>query len=95
MECVGATNIAGDVEEDWPALSLETLVNRDPDVILDSRLGVEDEDDPIRYWRRFTTLAAVGSGRVRAVREPSLVRAGPRLPEALAALERLVWEDGR
>jgi ABC-type Fe3+-hydroxamate transport system substrate-binding protein len=96
LEAVGAANVSGDVDREWPGLSLETLVARDPEVILESRLGQGDEGEAgLEFWRRFSTLSAVRSGRVREVREVAVVRPGPRLPAALAALSKLVWEEAR
>ncbi|MHC4471319.1 MAG: ABC transporter substrate-binding protein [Planctomycetota bacterium] len=94
IEAIGARNVTAEVDREWPGLSLETLVALDPEVLLESRLA-GGEADSLDHWQRFHTLSAVRTGHVLAVREPAVVRPGPRLPAALACLERLVWEGGR
>jgi iron complex transport system substrate-binding protein len=80
LETVGAVNVAADAPGQWPALSEESLVKRAPEVILDGATT-----DPGDFWSRFP-----GRAVVRPVRETVVLRPGPRLPEALLVLERLV-----
>lgn len=80
LDAVGAVNVAADAPGQWPALSEESLVKRAPDVILDGATT-----DPGDFWNRFP-----GRAVVRPVRETVVLRPGPRLPEALLVLERLV-----
>jgi ABC-type Fe3+-hydroxamate transport system substrate-binding protein len=91
LEAVGATNAAGDLAEAWPVLSDESVVARAPDVVLDASAGTSDpgaEAEPI------TGLPASRVIRLGDESEP-LFRAGPRLPDALRLLERLLYEETR
>jgi iron complex transport system substrate-binding protein len=93
LDAAGATNAAGDLSAAWPVLSLEALVARDPDVILDASVAPERSGDgDLRFWSDFETLSAVRDARVRRVDDPACVRLGPRLPEAVARLRRLIRE---
>lgn len=96
---VGAENAAGDLADAWPTLSAEAAVARAPDVVLDASVGDADTEAGRRAlvdaWRRFPSIPAVRDGRVVAVREDALFRAGPRIPEALRILERLVHGGDR
>lgn len=95
LRAVGAENVFGDLGEPWPEVGEESIVARAPDVILDASVGDVDTDagraELARDWQRFPTIPAVRSGRVLVIREDAIFRAGPRIPEALAVLERLIF----
>ncbi len=95
LAVLGVPNAAGDLERPWPVLSLEALVARNPGRILDATEAPAGDAEVLAFWARFPSLAAVKAGAVVRVREPALVRPGPRLPEALRALARLAGGEGR
>ncbi len=96
LTAVGAVNVAADFDRPWPELSAESLVVRDPDMILDASLapGVAD-DAALLFWDRFSSLSAVRLGRVHRMDESAVLRPGPRLPVALEYLRRIVRGEGR
>ena len=85
----GAENVAPPGEA-WPRLNLEVVIAADPEVIIDCSMGAEAGSAMLGYWTRFTSLAAVRSGRVHAFRSFEALRPGPRLAMALAELARLL-----
>jgi iron complex transport system substrate-binding protein len=96
LRAVGAENAIGDVDRPWPTIGEETIVARAPTVILDASVGdvdtVEGREALLAEWlERFPTVPAVRDGRVFVIREDALFRAGPRIPEALEVLERLLY----
>lgn len=97
LAAIGARNVAGDMDRPWPTLSLESLVARDPQVILDAALDPEGDPGAAgeEFWGQFGPLSAVRDGRVRRVTAEAVVRPGPRLPRALRILEDLVYGEGR
>ena len=101
LEIVGADNVAGDIDSAWPTLSMEGVLARAPDVVLDASAGVDASPDARRaaadLWKRYPTLPAVAAGRVHALGAESeaLFRSGPRLLQAIALLERLVHGERR
>src|SRR5206468_1428230 len=99
LAAVGARNVFGDVDKAWPQVGEESIVAAAPDVILDASVGDVDTDagraELAREWQRFQTIPAVAAGRVLVIREDAIFRAGPRIPEALAALERLLYAEGK
>lgn len=92
---LGAVNVFGDAGMLYPQVSLEAIVARRPDVILELRA---DEVPPAVAetlagdWSRLGELPAVRSGRIHVIGGGHVVTPGPRLPrlyaEMRAALER-------
>jgi iron complex transport system substrate-binding protein len=88
----GGTNVAADSGQPWPVMSLETVVARAPEVIIDTALRHEDGADA-RYWERFPTLPAVRARRVVAYASFDALRGGPRLAEAAEEFARLIHPE--
>ena len=84
IEMAGAVNIAADVSG-W-AFSIESIVDRDPDLIL------------LPGWAEaifvttpiYSDLRAVGNGNVIAIDEDAIVRQGPRLADGFASLVDII-----
>jgi iron complex transport system substrate-binding protein len=97
LTAVGAENVFGDVAKPWPEVGEESIVARAPTVVLDASVGDVDTEEGRaelrRAWLRFPTIPAVRDDRVLVIREDAIFRAGPRIPEALAALERLLFHE--
>jgi iron complex transport system substrate-binding protein len=78
----------------WPAVSIEQVLDWNPDVILDLSLGAAATAEQVAlahgFWRRHGTLAAVKSGRVVVLNAGVLVRPGPRLVAVARELARIV-----
>jgi iron complex transport system substrate-binding protein len=83
---LGAENVARGLSGAWPTLSLETLLARDPDVVLDGAMT-----DPGDFWDRFPGL----SKKVVRVTDTAVLRPGPRMPEALELLGGLLPAESR
>jgi cobalamin transport system substrate-binding protein len=95
VSLAGGDNVVADLDAPYPTLSPETLVARAPDVLIDATpAGPEGHEEARRYWARFAGLPAVVSGRVYALQEMAVVRPGPRIPQALRALETLIHGEG-
>ena len=84
-----AENIAHDIPK-WGQLSPEVVVERDPEVIISTYPDRPQEflEDPA-----FQGVAAVMDGRVYAIDTDLINAAGPRFPEAIEALARLIHPD--
>jgi len=99
LTAVGAENVFGGIDRPWPTVGEEAIVAAAPDVILDASVGDVDTDagraELLADWQRFPTMPAVRDGRVLVIREDAIFRAGPRIPEALAVLERLLYGEGK
>lgn len=87
----GGTNIAADAGTVWPQITLELVVSRAPEVIVDSAMGTEAAGKAL--FAGLTTVPAVRAGRVVTLRGDTLLRAGPRVTEAAAALAAAIHPE--
>jgi iron complex transport system substrate-binding protein len=76
----------------WPQISLEIVVERAPEVIVDAAMGTEGGAADV--FAGLVTVPAVRDGRIVRLTDDRLFRAGPRLPEAAAALAAAIHPDG-
>jgi iron complex transport system substrate-binding protein len=84
----GGENIFSDLTNPYPRPSLETILERDPEVIL--ILGMsedEKQEKEIRlFWQRFSSIPAVRDQQIHFLKLDSLLRPSSRLSEGLKAL---------
>jgi iron complex transport system substrate-binding protein len=94
IELVGATNIFADASEDYPAISPETVFERDPQVILgpDSQ-GELLTVDALRARPGWADIQAVSDGRVYTLDGDIVSRPGPRLADAIELLARALYPE--
>ncbi len=76
----GGDNISGSSKLPYPQFSMESVLARAPEVIIDF-----DTSDPGDFWTRYPSLPAVKNGAVKHL-SPELFVPGPRLPQALTLL---------
>ena len=89
----GGTNIAADATTRYPQLSSETVVLKDPEVIVlaDDVAGQSPETVKARPgWRE---VSAVRTGRIVSIHPDLTNRPGPRLVDGLEALAKALHPD--
>jgi iron complex transport system substrate-binding protein len=85
LQACGARNVFEELREMGPAVDVEAVVARDPQIIV----AVGPRGEPRKWldeWRKFTSLRAVRTGRLIAFEDSRLTRLGP---SAVAATEAL------
>lgn len=95
LRLLKAQNVATGAGGPYPQLSLEVLVERDPEVILLADSGKYGGQTPetVRARPGWGNLTAVKEGRIYVI-DPDLVsRPGPRIVEGLAMLARLLYPE--
>ena len=81
----GAVNIFGDLAQLSPAVQVEAVITRNPDLIIAAAPpGVGPQW--LAEWRKFPSLQAVRSGGLLDFEDQALSRLGPSLVDATAAL---------
>ncbi len=94
IQTAGGDNIYADVKEQYPVVSTETVVERNPDVILGpSSHGEGMTGDKISARAGWKGIKAVQNGRVTIIDGDVISRSGPRLVEGLEAVARALYPD--
>jgi iron complex transport system substrate-binding protein len=86
LRICGYRNLYQDLPDPGPAVSLESVLKRDPDLILAVASDQKAADDWVRNWRAYTSLKAVRNGRLIPWTDQRLSRLGPSMVAATEAL---------
>lgn len=93
----GGSNVFRDVTVPYAKVSLEEILARDPDVIVDisdqGALNTANREPIQRLWERFPSLRAVRNHNVHILTDDIFVVPGPRVTNAVAALARVIHGD--
>ena len=85
LRVCGARNVFGDLRQLGPAVTTESVIARDPQLII--AVGPRPESASwLGEWRRFPTLRAVASGNLIAFTDQRLTRMGPGVLDATEQL---------
>jgi iron complex transport system substrate-binding protein len=79
MALCGGRNIFAELGELAPAVGMEAVIARDPEVILTSDV----QQDELVEWRRWPGVTAVARGHLYSVNGDLLVRAAPRILQGI------------
>jgi ABC-type Fe3+-hydroxamate transport system substrate-binding protein len=98
----GGENVFRDAVASYPGVSLEEVLARNPDVIVDmgdmaDTVGVTDEHkrEVTSLWERLSSVAAVKQHRVYAVASDIYVEPGPRVVDAAKAFLEMLHPDAK
>ena len=98
----GGENVFRDAVAPYPGVSLEEVLARNPDVIVDmgdmaDTVGVTDEHkrEVTSLWERLSSVAAVKQHRVYAVASDIYVEPGPRVVDAAKAFLEMLHPEAR
>jgi iron complex transport system substrate-binding protein len=86
VEACGYRNLYAELRAAAPAVSLESVAARDPEVIVALATDMHSAQDWLNQWRALPLLSAVTHGRLLAFVDARLSRLGP---EAVSATEAL------
>ncbi len=85
-----AENIAAGAAGAYPQLSAETVVARDPEVVI---LADDQSAAQVRARPGWSSISAVKSNRICTVDPSALSQPGPRIADGLEALFRCLYPD--
>jgi iron complex transport system substrate-binding protein len=85
-EACGYGNVYAELRDAAPAVSMESIAARDPDVILALATDTSTAQQWIEHWQSFPALRAVRNRRVLSFIDPRLSRMGPEVVSATEAL---------
>ncbi|HDP70061.1 MAG TPA: cobalamin-binding protein [Actinobacteria bacterium] len=92
VEMSGGTNIAADTKEKYPQLSLETLIEKDPQIIIASE-GSMGDPGKVKERKGWESMSAVKDGKVYIIDENKVVRPGPRIVDGLVDAAKIIHPE--
>lgn len=93
VEKAGGINIAGDLDDDYPKMSLEAVIIANPQVIIAGGGHGTGQNLPFDFAMsesRLEAVAARKNGRVYRINADLVSRPGPRIVEGLEEMARLL-----
>ncbi len=97
LEIIGASNIFGDVDMNYPQPSIEEIITRNPDIIIEAASGRAGEKDLTRNikneWARLGNISAVANDRIYVFVDQYVSIPGPRITLLLHDFEEAVYGD--
>jgi iron complex transport system substrate-binding protein len=88
IHACGYRNLYEDLADPGPAVTLESVLARDPDIILALAPDANSARDWVAGWSAYASMRAVHSGRVLAWTDQRLSRLGPSIVDAAEELCR-------
>jgi iron complex transport system substrate-binding protein len=97
IEIAGGENIFSDIGQDYPVISKETLMKRQPDIIIEpySHSAGEncDPNDALKDWSKLGKLDAVINKKLYVIDGDLVLKPGPRVGQAALKLARLIHPE--
>jgi len=95
IQLAGGSNIAGDARVDYPIYSLETLIERDPDVIIiSSKHGAGGPTvENIGTLLQDRGISAVRNRRIYEIDADLVVRDGPRVVDGMEEMAKCIHPE--
>jgi iron complex transport system substrate-binding protein len=87
----GGINVAAKSATPYPRLSMETVLQEDPEALVfpvGKAEGISESEQ--QTWRQWTTMTAVKRGRLHQISADWLNRPGPRIARGLEALAEIL-----
>ena len=94
IELAGGINVAAGTSGAYPRLSMETVLEKDPEILVfpvGSTESVPEHEQ--QTWKRWTGLSAVQRHRLHVVSSDALNRPGPRVVEGLEQLAQVIHPE--
>ncbi len=94
IELAGGINIAAGASGAYPRLNMETVLEKDPEVLVfpvGSTESVPDREQ--EAWNRWTGLSAVQHRRLHVVSSDAVNRPGPRVVDGLEQLAQVIHPE--
>ena len=93
MELIGAVNVAGTEDSQWPALSEEAAVGANPDVILTADMYTPDVINVILTMEGWSEVNAIKNEAVYQLDSNSVNQPNHHVVSALVAMAKAVYPD--
>lgn len=94
IRMAGGTNVAAKSATPYPRLSMEAVLQEDPEVLVfpvGKAEGISESEQ--QAWHQWSTMTAVKQGRLHQISADWLNRPGPRITRGLEALVEILHPD--
>jgi iron complex transport system substrate-binding protein len=94
IQMAGGANVAAKSATPYPRLSMEAVLQEDPEVLVfpvGKAEGISESEQ--QTWRQWLTMTAVKQGRLHQISADWLNRPGPRIARGLEALADILHPD--
>ncbi len=94
IRMAGGANVAAKSATPYPRLSMEAVLQEDPEVLVfpvGKAEGISESEQ--QTWRQWSTMTAVKQGRLHQISADWLNRPGPRIARGLEALAEILHPD--
>ncbi|KAA3597167.1 MAG: hypothetical protein DWQ06_14165 [Calditrichaeota bacterium] len=94
LKMLGAKNAFGDLEGRYPTVSLETLLETDPDILIEiqSELNEAKKQQILEIWQELPHLSAVKNGKLKFLSGKSVAIPGIKIDETFENLAKIIKE---
>ena len=94
IELAGGENVASDAGSAYPRLSMEVVVQKDPEIIVFPAMAQEGlRDADLAPWKRWPTMTAVKTGNLHHIPWGLMSRPGPRIVQGLVHLAKIIHPE--
>ncbi len=94
IDLAGGTNVAAHAQTAYPQLSMEAVIQENPELIVfpvGKAEGIPEHEQ--QAWLRWSTLSAVQQGRLSQIPSDLVNRPGPRIVQGLEELARIIHPE--
>ncbi len=93
IHLAGGRNIFADIKQPYPKISRESLLKRQPEIIIEpypgKKLSQRQRRERLRAWQTMKGIPAVATGRIYFVPENLVLMPGPRIVESTVMLAEI------
>jgi iron complex transport system substrate-binding protein len=97
IEIAGGQNVIAPTGDQYPAVGTEAIMTSGAEVIIQSAMGTEDiakqQEAAEKFWSRFANLPAVKNKKVYVIEADTVLRLGPRLPNGVMMVAKLLHPE--
>ena len=97
IEIAGGENIFADLHQEYPQVSKESLLKRQPDVVIEpyaaDTLNENQKKQRLDEWQALGAIPAVQNNRIYFIHESTILKPGPRLAQIAQDLARLIHPE--
>jgi iron complex transport system substrate-binding protein len=97
LNIAGGQNIFNDLNKDYPIVSKETLIKRQPEIIIEhiaeSSARNNDINNALNDWEKLGKLKAVRNDNLYIAKGDLLLKPGPRVDQAALKLAKIIHPE--